>query len=175
MERTQKEILVDELQGIFNSATAAVLIDYKGLAANDLVEMRQELHKVSSTMKVLKNTLAKLAVEDTPFSGIKDYFVDTRALVYGQEDPVEQAKVLIKIAEENPNLKIHAGVLVDTAKTSLLDVKQVEALSKLPSKEALIVKLLFLFQAPATQLVRTLNEVPAKFVRTLAAVRDSKE
>ena len=56
MERSQKEILVGELQGIFNSATAAVLIDYKGLAANELVEMRQELHKVRSTMKVLKNT-----------------------------------------------------------------------------------------------------------------------
>ena len=175
MERSQKEILVGELQGIFNSATAVVLIDYKGLAANELVEMRQELHKVRSTMKVLKNTLAKLAVEDTPFSGIRDHLVDTRALVYGKEDPVEQAKVLVKIAGQNPNLKIHAGVLVDPAKTSVLDDAQVEALSKLPSKEDLLVKLLFLFQAPATQLVRTLNEVPAKFVRTLAAVRDSKE
>ena len=56
MERSQKENLVGELQGIFNSATAAVLIDYRGLAANELVEMRQELHKVHSTMKVLKNT-----------------------------------------------------------------------------------------------------------------------
>ncbi len=120
MERSQKENLVGELQGIFNSATAAVLIDYRGLAANELVEMRQELHKVHSTMKVLKNTLAKLAVEETPFSGIRDQFVDTRALVYGQEDPVEQAKVLVKIAEKNPNLKIHAGVLVDSSKTSVL-------------------------------------------------------
>ncbi len=160
MERSQKENLVGELQGIFNSATAAVLIDYRGLAANELVEMRQELHKVHSTMKVLKNTLAKLAVEETPFSGIH---------------PVEQAKVLVKIAEKNPNLKIHAGVLVDSSKTSVLDDAQVEALSKLPAKEELLVKLLFLLQAPATQLVRTLNEVPAKFVRTLAAVRDSKE
>ena len=175
MERSQKENLVGELQGIFNSATAAVLIDYRGLAANELVEMRQELHKVHSTMKVLKNTLAKLSVEETPFSGIRDQFVDTRALVYGQEDPVEQAKVLVKIAEKNPNLKIHAGVLVDSSKTSVLDDAQVEALSKLPAKEELLVKLLFLLQAPATQLVRTLNEVPAKFVRTLAAVRDSKE
>jgi len=116
-----------------------------------------------------------LAVEETPFSGIRDQFVDTRALVYGQEDPVEQAKVLVKIAEKNPNLKIHAGVLVDSSKTSVLDDAQVEALSKLPAKEELLVKLLFLLQAPATQLVRTLNEVPAKFVRTLAAVRDSKE
>ena len=84
-------------------------------------------------------------------------------------------KVLVKIAEKNPNLKIHAGVLVDSSKTSVLDDAQVEALSKLPAKEELLVKLLFLLQAPATQLVRTLNEVPAKFVRTLAAVRDSKE
>ena len=109
MERSQKENLVGELQGIFNSATAAVLIDYRGLAANELVEMRQELHKVHSTMKVLKNTLAKLAVEETPFSGIRDQFVDTRALVYGQEDPVEQAKVLVKMLRKIPISRFMLG------------------------------------------------------------------
>ena len=72
------------------------------------------------------------------------------------------------------NLKILAGILVGDSKTSILNTGEVEALSKLPSREELIVKLLFLMQAPATQFVRTLNAVPAKFVRTLAAVRDSK-
>ena len=72
------------------------------------------------------------------------------------------------------NLKILAGILVGDEKTSILDPSQVEALSKLPSREELIVKLLFLLQAPATQFVRTLNAVPVKFVRTLAAIRDSK-
>ena len=72
------------------------------------------------------------------------------------------------------NLKILAGILVGDGKTSILNSSQVEALSKLPSREELIVKLLFLLQAPATQFVRTLNAVPVKFVRTLAAIRDRK-
>ena len=72
------------------------------------------------------------------------------------------------------NLKILAGILVGDSKTSILNTGEVEALSKLPLREELIVKLLFLMQAPATQFVRTLNAVPAKFVRTLAAIRDSK-
>ena len=94
--------------------------------------------------------------------------------MYSDGDPVEQAKVLSEQAANIENLKILAGILVGDGKTSILDSSQVEALSKLPSREELIVKLLFLLQAPATQFVRTLNAVPVKFVRTLAAIRDSK-
>ena len=94
--------------------------------------------------------------------------------MYSDGDPVEQAKVVFEQAANIENLKILAGILVGDGKTSILDSSQVEALSKLPSREELIVKLLFLLQAPATQFVRTLNAVPVKFVHTLAAIRDSK-
>lgn len=175
MDRLKKEELVGELNKIFNSTATGVLVDYRGLAANELVELRRKLHEADSTMKVLKNTLARLAVEETPFAGIKELLNDTRALVYSDGDPIGPAKVLVKTAAGNPNLKIHAGVLVGDTKTSVLTEEEVEALSKLPGKEELLVNLLFMLQAPATQLIRTLNEVPAKFVRTLAAIRDSKE
>ncbi len=174
MDRLQKEELVGELNRIFNSAASGVLVDYRGLAANELVELRRKLHETDSTMKVLKNTLARLAVEETPYEGIKDQLNDTRALVYSEGDPIGPAKVLVKTAVGNPDLKIHAGVLVGDAKTSVLTEEQVVALSNLPGKEELLVKLLFMLQAPATQLVRTLSEVPAKFVRTLSAIGDSK-
>ena len=94
--------------------------------------------------------------------------------MYSDGDPVEQAKVLSEQAANIENLKILAGILVGDGKTSILDSSEVEALSKLPSREELVVKLLFLLQAPATQFVRTLNAVPVKFVRTLATIRDSK-
>ena len=125
-------------------------------------------------MKVIKNSLASIASNDTPFAELADQFTKTRAIVYSDGDPVEQAKVLSEQAANIENLKILAGILVGDGKTSILDSSQVEALSKLPSREELIVKLLFLFQAPATQFVQTLNAVPVKFVRTLAAIRDSK-
>ncbi len=174
MERSQKEAQVSELRTIFNSMSAGVLVDYRGIEANQVVELRKQLNDVSSTMKVIKNSLARIAAEDTPFSGLADQFTQTRALVYSEGDAVQQAKVLSEAAQKLENLKILAGILISENKTSILNRGEVEALSKLPSREELIVKLLFLMQAPATQFVRTLNAVPAKFVRTLAAIRDSK-
>jgi len=175
MERSQKEAKVSELRSIFNNMSAGVLVDYRGIEANQVVELRKQLNDdASSTMKVLKNSLARIAAEDTPFSELADQFTQTRALVYSDGDPIVQAKVLSEAAKNIDNLKILAGILVGDSKTSILNTGEVEALSKLPSREELIVKLLFLMQAPATQFVRTLNAVPAKFVRTLAAIRDSK-
>ena len=174
MERSQKEAQVSELRSIFNNMSAGVLVDYRGIEANQVVELRKQLNDASSTMKVLKNSLARIAAEDTPFSELADQLTQTRALVYSGGDPVVQAKVLSEAAKNIDNLKILVGILVGDSKTSILNTSEVEALSKLPSREELIVKLLFLMQAPATQFVRTLNAVPAKFVRTLAAIRDSK-
>ena len=174
MDRIQKEAQVKELNSIFNNMTAGVLIDYSGIEANQIVELRKKLNGSSSTMKVIKNSLARIASNDTPFAELADQFTKTRAIVYSDGDPVEQAKVLSEQAANIENLKILAGILVGDGKTSILDSSQVEALSKLSSREELIVKLLFLFQAPATKFIRTLNAVPVKFVRTLAAIRDSK-
>ncbi len=174
MDRSQKEAQVAEIREIFTSASAGVLVDYRGLEANQLVELRQQLNKSASAMKVIKNTLARIASEGTPFAVMESEFVETRALVYSAEDPVGQAKILTDFVKENPKLIIKAGVLADANRTSLLKAEEVEALAKLPSREELIVKLLFLMQAPATQFVRTLNEVPAKFVRALSAIADSK-
>ena len=174
MERSQKEAQVSELRSIFNNMSAGVLVDYRGIEANQVVELRKKLNDASSTMKVIKNSLARIAAEDTPFSELADQFTQTRALVYSDGDPVEQAKVLSAATKEIENLKILAGILVGDSKTSILNTGEVEALSKLPSREELIIKLLFLMYSPATKFVRTLNAVPAKFVCTLAAIRDSK-
>ena len=174
MERSQKETQVSELRSIFNNMSAGVLVDYRGIEANQVAELRKQLNDASSTMKVLKNSLARIAAEDTPFSVLTDQFTQTRALVYSDGDPVVQAKVLSDAVKYIDNLKILAGILVGDSKASILNTGEVEALAKLPSREELIMKLLFLMQAPATQFVRTLNAVPAKFVRTLAAIRDSK-
>ena len=160
MERSQKESQVSELQSIFNNMSAGILVDYRGIEANQVVELRKKLNDASSTMKVIKNSLARIAAEDTPFSELADQFTQTRALVYSDGDPVEQAKVLSAATKEIENLKILAGILVGDSKTSILNTGEVETLSKLPSREELIVKMLFLMQAPATQFVRILKAVP---------------
>ena len=170
MEKKEKQLLVTEFQQIFKSSLFGILIDYKGLVANDLVELRHKLFKAKSNLKVLKNSLAKLAVKDTPFSVIKEQFVETRAIIFSKDDPVEQAKILVEISEKNKNLKILSGIMIDVKKTSILSEEQVLELSKLPSKEELLVKFLFLLQSPTLGFLRTLNEVPSKLLRTFNAL-----
>ena len=174
MERSQKKAQVSELRSIFNNMSAGILVDYRGIGANQVVELRKQLNDATSKMKVIKNSLARIAAKDTPYSELADQFTQTRALVYSDGDPVVQAKVLSEAAKNIDNLKILVGILVGDSKTSILNTGEVEALSKLPSREELIMKLLFLVQVPVTEFVRILNAVPAKFVRTLAAIRDSK-
>ena len=102
MDRSQKETVVDEIREIFNNAAAGVLVDYRGLEANKIVELRQQLRNSASTMKVLKNTLARIASEGTPFGVLEKEFVETCAFVYSPSDPVGQAKILTDFAKTNP-------------------------------------------------------------------------
>ena len=175
MDKATKEALVKEFNEIFSSAVTGVLVDYKGSTVEELTNLRKTLYGKSSRMRVVKNTLAKLAVEGTPFEGLSDYFKETRALVYSVDDPAAPAKIITEEIAKNDNLKLVAGVLVSSGKGEVLDAGAVKDLGNLPSKEELLVKLLFLMNAPATNFVRVLNEVPSSFARVLQSIADSKE
>lgn len=175
MERSTKEALVAEFKEIFSSAVAGILVDYKGLTVEDLTNLRKTLYEKNSRMRVLKNTLAKIAVKDTPFEPLGEYFESTRALVYSTDDPAAPAKIISKESDKNDKLDLISGLLVSGDRSELLDKQGVKNLGNLPSQEELLVKLLFLMNAPSTNFVRTLNEVPASFVRVLQAIADSKE
>lgn len=175
MQRSEKETLVKEFTEIFSSAVSGVLVDYKGSTVEELTNLRKALNEKNSKFRVLKNSLAKIAIAGTPFENLGEHFTQTRALVYSDEDPVGVAKIITDEAKKNDSIKPIAGVLVTGGKGELLDINGIKDLGNLPSKEELLVKLLFLMNAPATNFVRVLNEVPASFVRVLQAVADSKE
>jgi len=121
-------------------------------------------------LRVLKNSLARKAIVGTPFEALSTKLVGP--LIYAiSADPVAAAKVLSAFAKDNEKLAIKAGALPN----SILDVNGVKALATMPSRDELLSKLLGTMQAPIAQFVRTLNEVPTKFVRGLAAVRDQKQ
>ena len=121
-------------------------------------------------LRVLKNSLARRAVADSPFSGLADQMVGP--LIYGiSDDPVAAAKVISDFAKGNDKLVVTGGSLPN----SVIDAAGVKALATMPSREELLAKLMGTMQAPVAQFMRTLNEVPAKFVRTVAAIRDQKE
>lgn len=166
----QKKAVVAEVSAQVANAQAIIVAEYRGLEVGDITNLRAKARQSGVYLRVLKNTLARRAVTGTPFEGLAGHLAGP--LVYGiSTDPVTAAKVLNEFAKSNDKLVIKAGAMAN----SVLDAAGVKALASLPSREELLAKLLGTLQAPATQFVRTLNEVPSKFVRALAAVRDQKE
>jgi len=174
LKRTDKEELAGTLADIFSSSQVGFLVDYRGLDVAQITELRRRLHESSATMRVLKNRIAKRAIQETAFAPLQEYLSDTRALIYGA-DPVEPAKTVSKYLGENDKLQFVAGFLVTPSGGSLLDAARLKALGNLPTREQLLTQLLFVMKGTQTRFVRTLNEVPASFVRTLAAIAAARE
>ena len=166
----EKQAVVAEIGAQVALAQAIVVAEYRGLEVGAMTDLRKQARNSGVYLRVLKNTLARRAVAETPFAGLADKMVGP--LAYGiSSDPVKVAKVLHEFAKGNDKFVIKAGALANQVMTP----KEVASLATMPSREELIGKLMGTMQAPLAQFLRTLNEVPGKFVRTLAAVRDQKE
>jgi large subunit ribosomal protein L10 len=151
-------------------AKAIVVAEYRGLDVESVTRLRRQARGQGVQLRVLKNTLARRAMTGTPFAGLSDHLVGP--LMYGMgPDPIAVAKVLSSFAKDNDRLVVKAGAMADF----VMDDKAVKALATMPSREELLAKLMATMQAPVAQFVRTLNEVPARLVRTLAAVRDARQ
>lgn len=166
----QKQAVVAEVSAQLAKAQAVILAEYRSLAVGQMTELRRKARGSGVYLRVLKNTLARRAVADTPFRGLADKMVGP--LAYGiSNDPVAAAKVLHEFARDNEKFVIKAGAMPNVVMTP----RDVAELAKMPSRRELLSQLLGTMQAPVAKLVRTLNEVPGKFARTLAALRDHKE
>lgn len=166
----QKKAVVAEVGAQVANAQTIVLADYRGLGVGHMTVLRAKARQSGVYFRVLRNTLARRAVADTPFAKLADQMVGP--LAYGiSSDPVAAAKVLHEFAKGNDKFVIRGGAMPNV----VMSPKDVAALATMPSREELLAKLLGTMQAPVATFVRTLNEVPSRFVRTLAAVRDQKE
>ncbi|MRR50298.1 MAG: 50S ribosomal protein L10 [Rhodocyclaceae bacterium] len=166
----EKKAVVAEVSEQVAGAQTIVVAEYRGLEVGHITNLRANARKEGVYLRVLKNTLVRRAVAGTPFEGLQKQMVGP--LMYGiSKDPVAAAKVLNDFAKTNDKLVIKGGAMPNY----VMDVNGVKALATMPSREELLSKLLGTMQAPIAQFVRTLNEVPTKFVRGLAAVRDAKE
>jgi large subunit ribosomal protein L10 len=170
LNRAEKSANVSALQEKFQQAQVALLASPQGLTVAEVTRLRRQIRAVGGEFKVTKNTLARLAVAETDYAVMGDMLKDANAVVFGYNDPVSVAKVLVKYAEDNKKFTIRGGVLGGKA----LRPEAVSELAKLPSREALIGQLLGLLQAPATQLLRTINEPGARVVRLLEKLRAAK-
>lgn len=171
MNRSEKAAEIESLKTRFTKSQLTILTEYKGLSVASMTALRGKLREKQSLLKVVKNRLAKIAVKDTPADTLSQHFVGTIAVATCEGDPAGPAKVLTEFAKDNELFKIKAGFLSGKA----LDLNAIKALANLPSKEQLIAKLMGSMQAPASNLVSVLSQVPRQLVTVLSAVKDQKQ
>jgi len=164
-----KKAIVEALSGVLADAQTAIVAEYRGLTVAQMMALRTRAHEQGVHMQVVKNTLVRRAVEHTPFACLQEHLTGP-LLFSAAADPVACAKVLVEFAKDHEHLVIRSGAMDGT----VIEFSDIQALSKLPGREELLATLVATMQAPMVKLVRTLNEVPGKFVRTLAAVRDAR-
>ncbi len=169
MNRSEKVAVVEDIGATVAEAQAIVVAEYRGLEVEAMTQLRKQAREAGVFLRVLKNSLARRALAGTPFEALVDQLVGP--LIYGvSTDPVACARVLNDFAKGNQKLVLKAGAM----RNSLLDADAVKALATMPSREELLARLLGTMQAPIATFVRTLNEVPGRFVRTLAALEKQK-
>ena len=170
--RAQKKDLVSGLSDRFGRAKAAFLIDFKGLDVERMTNLRKKLGRMDTEVKVVRNTLAKVALKEYPAiqAALADQWTGNNAVVFAYADPAGTAKALSDFVSDYEELQMKSGVL-DGEK---LSESKIKFLATLPPKPILQAKLLGTMNAPMSKFVRTMNEVPSKFVRVLNAYKETK-
>ena len=166
----QKQEAVKQVGADLEEAQAVIVAEYRGLGVGAMTGLRAKARSAGVHLRVLKNTLARRAVKGTHFEKLSEQM--SGPLIYGfAQDPIAGAKVLADFAKDNERFVIKGGAMAN----ALMTAKDVKVLATMPGRQELLAKLAGTMQAPIVKLARTLNEIPGKFVRTLAAVRDAKE
>ena len=164
MDRSQKEDLVAELNGVFQEAAVVVVAEYSGLSVKEMTELRVKMHAAGANFKVTKNRLARLALDGTDYNSIGGLLKGPVGIAYSS-DPVTAPKIASEYAKGNDKFILIGGAMGVTE----LDVNGVKSLASLPSLDELRGKLVGLIQAPATKIAGVLQAPAGQLARVLAA------
>ncbi|MGE0062307.1 MAG: 50S ribosomal protein L10 [Xanthobacteraceae bacterium] len=164
MERAAKQDAINELNGVFKSSAVVVVAHYSGLTVAQMSTLRQQMRAVGAKVKVAKNRLAKIALNDTDVASLESLLKGPTVLAYSG-DPVAAPKVAIDFAKANEQFVILGGAMGKTA----LDPNGVKSLASLPSLDELRAKIVGLVQAPATKIAQLANAPAAKVARVVSA------
>lgn len=167
----QKQQIVAEVNEIAASALSAVVADYRGLTVAQMTDMRSKARETGVYVRVVRNTLAKRAVEGTDYECLDESFIGPTLVAFSTEDPGSAARLLKDYAKQHDALEVKALAIGG----EMLSADQIDRVALLPTLDGARAMLLAVMQAPVIKLARTLNEVPGKLVRTVAAIRDLKE
>lgn len=166
-----KKAIVAEVNEAAGTALSAVLADYRGLTVDQMTDLRAKARDSGVYLRVVRNTLARRALEGTEHECLKDEFVGPTLIAFSQEDPGSAARLLKDGAKELVALEIKALSIGG----QVLPGSDIDRVALLPTRDEAIALLMSVMQAPIGKLARTLNEVPAKLTRAVAAVRDAKQ
>ncbi|WP_198245297.1 50S ribosomal protein L10 [methane-oxidizing endosymbiont of Gigantopelta aegis] len=166
-----KKAVVEEVATIAAQAHSAVAAEYRGLTVTELTELRRKARETGVYLRVVKNTLARRALEGTEFECMKDGLVGPLLLAFSMEDPGCAARLIDEFAKEHDKL-IPKIVAIGG---QLYDASELKRLAALPTYDQAISMLMSVMKAPVEKFVRTLAEPHAKLVRTVAAIKDQKE
>jgi len=169
--KEQKKKLVKDLAEKLKNSKATVFSDFKGLNVKDMTALRAELREKNVDMQVIKKTLLTIAMKDAGVELDATKFEGQIAVAVAHEDEVEAAKIIAKMAKVNENLKIVGGLLGK----NILTKEEVMALSKLPSKDELLAKLVGTLNAPVSGFVNVLAGNLRGLVQVLKAAGEAKE
>ena len=164
MLRARKSEIVEHLKGVFSDAGVIVVAHYKGLSVAEVSELRRGMRDAGAAFRVTKNTLARIALADTPYATLDRLFIGPTAIAYSA-DPIAAPKAAVDFAKRNDKLAIVGGALPG----NLLGPEQVRALAELPAIDELRAKLVGLLATPAARLIGVLQAPGAQLARVLAA------
>lgn len=170
LNREEKQQVIESLKEKFAAAKGMVFTDYKGLTVAEMNEFRNTLRGASIEYRVVKNTLARIASEDTPAAVAKDSFAGPVGIAIGYDDAVAVAKTVLEFAKKNDKLKVTAGVI----EGELCASDRLQGIAQLPAREVLLSMLAGSFQAPAGKMARLLSATIAQMAYAMNALREKR-
>jgi large subunit ribosomal protein L10 len=168
--KPEKVESVTELHEKFARAVSAVLADFRGLTVQEFTDLRQQLREASLELAVVKNTLARLAVQETPFQELSLYLKGPTSITFSYRDALAPAKVLNAYVKKQPKFAVRAGLF----EGEVVPAEKIAELADLPPRDVILAQTLAAMQGPLAGLVGTLQGVLGTFMGTLQAIHDKK-
>lgn len=167
----EKQAIVAEVNETASNALSAVLADYRGVSVAGMTALRKAAREQGVHVQVIRNTLAKRALEGTEFECLSEVLLGPNIVAFSLEDPGAGARVFKDFAKTNDKFEVKAL----SVGGALLPADQIDRLAKLPTRDEALALLMATMMAPATKLARTFNDIPGRVTRVVAAVRDQKQ